>query len=260
MIFIGERINAGFKQVKRAILEKDADVIRSLARRQADSGANYLDVCLGTASADVDDLLWMIEQVQAEVDLPISIDNNKVAMIREAIKICRKPPLINSTTAVDERMDALFPIVAECGGSIIGLVMDEEGSPKSADKRMENAGKLIGKAMEYDLSMDQLFLDPIVMPLKFMQDQAKEILSAANQFKLFSDPPPHIVCGLSNVSNGATQKKLINRTFAVMMVANGMDAVILDVNDEELVNAILTAELFMDRTIYADSYVEAFRA
>ncbi len=260
MIFIGERINAGFKEVKRAILEKDADVIRQLARRQADHGANYLDVCLGTASADVNDLLWMIEQVQAEVDLPISIDNNKVSMIKEAVKICKKPPLINSTTAIDERMDALFPIVADCGGSIIGLVMDEEGSPKSADKRVENAGKLMAKAMEYGLSPEQLFLDPIVMPLKFMQDQCQHILTAAGQFKLFSDPPPHVVCGLSNVSNGATQKKLINRTFAVMMAANGLDAVILDVNDEELVNSLLTAELVMNRQIYADSYVEAFRS
>jgi 5-methyltetrahydrofolate corrinoid/iron sulfur protein methyltransferase len=259
MIFIGERINAGFKDIKAAITNKDGDVIREWARKQADAKATYLDVNLGTASNKIDDLVWMIEQVQEEVDLPISIDNNKPAFLREAIPACNKPPLINSVTAVEEQMNLLFPIVAEHGASIIGLVMDEEGSPKSAEKRVENAGKIVAKMMEYELSPEQLFIDPIVMPVKFMQGQAKEILSATSQFKLFSDPPCHTVCGLSNISNGTKHKKLINRTFAVMMVANGMDAVILDVTDKELMDALLTAEIIMDKSIYADSYLEAFR-
>jgi 5-methyltetrahydrofolate corrinoid/iron sulfur protein methyltransferase len=259
MIFIGERINAGFKDIKNAIVNKDGDVIKEWARKQADAQATYLDVNLGTASNKPEDLVWMIEQVQEEVDLPISIDNNKPSMIQEAISVCKKPPLINSSTAVEEKMEALLPIVAEHGASIIGLSMDETGSPKSADKRVEVAGTFFAKAMEYGISPEQLFLDPIVMPLKFMQEQAREILNAANQFTLFSDPPCHIVCGLSNISNGTTQQKLINRTFAVMMVANGMDAVIMDVCDEELMDAILTAELVMNKSIYADSYLEAFK-
>jgi 5-methyltetrahydrofolate corrinoid/iron sulfur protein methyltransferase len=259
MIFIGERINAGFKDIKEAIVAGDKDVIREWSRKQADAGADYIDVNLGTASNRPEDLCWMIEAVQEEVDLPISIDNNKPSMLIEAVPICKKPPLVNSTTAEDSKLDALLPIVAEHGASIIGLVMDETGSPKNADQRVENAGKILAKIMEYDMSPEQLFLDPIVMPLKFMQEQAAEILSAAGQFKLFSDPPPHIVCGLTNISNGTTHKKLINRVFAAMLIANGLDAVILNVLDEELVNTILTAELVMNRSIYADSYIEAFR-
>lgn len=259
MNFIGERINAGFKSIKAAIADKDADVIKETARRQVDAGANYIDVNMGTASNKPDVLCWMIEAVQDEVDAIISIDNNNAAILKEAIPVCKKPPLVNSVVAVDEKLDEILPIVAEYNASIIGLVMDESGSPKSADQRVENAGKLLAKAMEYDITMDRLFLDPIVMPLKFMQDQAKEILKAASQFQLFSDPPPHVVCGLSNVSNGTTQKKLINRTFAIMMIANGLDTIIMDVNDEELMNAVLTAELIMDKSIYADSYIEAFR-
>ena len=113
--------------------------------------------------------------------------------------------------------------------------------------------------MEYDISPEQIFLDPIVMPLKYMQEQAQEILKAASQFTLFSDPPCHIVCGLSNVSNGTTQKKLINRVYVAMLIANGLDAVILNMLDTELVDTILTAELAMNKSIYADSYLEAFR-
>jgi 5-methyltetrahydrofolate corrinoid/iron sulfur protein methyltransferase len=259
MILIGERVNAGFKDVKNAIINKDAKVIKGWARKQADAGASYIDVNLGTASNKAEDLCWMIDMVQEEVDTPISIDNNKPNMLKEAVKVCKKPPLINSTTAVEEKMNQLFPIVADHNASIIGLVMDEAGSPANADKRVENAGKLMEKAMEFNISPDQIFLDPIVMPLNCMQQQAKEILSAANQFKLFSDPPCHIVCGLTNISSGAKHTHLINRVFIAMMIANGCDAVICNVLDEELVNTILTAELIMEKTIYADSYIEAFR-
>ena len=201
----------------------------------------------------------MIEMVQEQVDTAISIDNNKPAMLKEAVTVCKKPPLINSTTAAEDKLDELLPIVAEHKASIIGLAMDEEGTPKTTDKRIENAGKILAKIMEYDIPPDRLFLDPIMMPLKHMQDQGKEILKAASQFQLFSDPPCHIVCGLSNASISTTHKKLINRVFVAMLIANGLDAVILDIMDEELINTILTADLIMDKSIYADSYIEAFR-
>ena len=259
MIFIGERVNAGFKDIKKAIQDKEGSAIQEWAKKQTDAKANYIDVNLGTASNKPEDLCWMIEQVQAAVDTPISIDNNRPAMLKEAIPVCNKPPLINSTPADEARMEELFPLVAEHNASIIGLAMDESGSPKTADKRVELAGTIMAKAMEYGIESDQIFLDPIVMPLKFMQEQCKEILNAASQFQMFSDPPPHIVCGLSNISNGTTHKRLINRIFAAMLVANGLDAVICDVTDTELVDAILTAELAMNKGIYADSYIEAFR-
>jgi len=133
--------------------------------------------------------------------------------------------------------------------------MDESGTPKSADARVEKAGMVVAAAMEAGIPTEHVFLDPIVMPLKFMQDQMKEILEATRQYKLFADPPPHIICGLSNVSNGTTHKKLINRIFLVMAIACGMDAAICDVMDSDLVGAAKTAELVMNKEIYADSYI-----
>ncbi len=259
MIFIGERINTGFKDIKAAVVEHDPQPIKDWAEKQAKAGSTYLDVNLGAASNKVEDLLWMIETVENTVELPISIDNNKPAMLKEAIPACKKPPLVNSLVAIDERMDELMPVIADNGASFIGLCMDEDGSPKSADKRVENAGKIMAKAMEYGIDSDQVFLDPIVMPLKFMQEQCSEIMKAAQQFTMFSDPPPHVVCGLSNVANSTKHKRLINRVFCAMMVANGLDAVICDICDDELVDTILTAELAMNKQIYADSYLEAFR-
>jgi len=255
MIFIGERINTGFKDVKQAVLDKDPGPLQSWAKKQTEAGASYLDVNLGAVSSKAADMCWMIETVQQAVDTPVCVDTNKPAILAEAIKACRPGMLINSTTAAAEKLDSMMPIAAEHDASIIGVVMDETGTPKDADKRVENAGAILAKAMELGIEPQRVFLDPIVMPLKFMQEQAKEVLEAVRQFLLFSDPPPHIVCGLSNISSGTTQKKLISRIFLAMAIGSGMDAAICDVMDTELVNAALTAELVMDREIYADSYV-----
>jgi 5-methyltetrahydrofolate corrinoid/iron sulfur protein methyltransferase len=259
MILIGERINTGFKDIKAAVADKNGQAIKDWAQKQTQAKATYLDVNLGPASNKVEDLIWMIEQVQEAVDTPISIDNNKPAMIKEAIKVCKKPPLINSTTAVEEQMNELMGLAKEYDARIIGLCMDETGSPKALDQRMEIAGMLMAKAMEIGLDSDQLCIDPIAMPLKYMQEQLKDILEAARNFQLLSDPPCHIVCGLSNIANGTKHKALINRTFCTMAIANGLDAVICDVTDSDLIDAVLTAELIMNRGIYADSYLEAFK-
>ena len=255
MIFVGERINTGFKDIKQAVADKDPKPLQEWAKKQAAAGANYIDVNLGAVSTDPAVMCWMIETVQNAVDTPISIDTNKTAILSEAIKVCNKSPLVNSTTAAQEKLQDFLPIVMEHNASVIGLAMDEAGTPKTADKRIENAAMLVAMAMEHGISPDRIFLDPIVMPLKFMQDQAKDTLEAVRQFTLISDPPPHIICGLSNVSSKTAHKKLISRTFLTMAIAGGMDAVICDVTDTELVNAVRTAELIMNKEIYADSYI-----
>jgi len=257
MIFVGERINTGFKDIKQAVMDKDPGPLQRWAKTQTEAGATYLDVNLGAVSADPADMCWMIETVQNAVDTPISIDTNKVNILAEAIKVCNKPPLINSTTAAPEKIEGVLPIAAEYNASFIGLVMDEAGTPKSADKRVEHAGTIVMCAMEHGIPPERIFLDPIVMPLKYMQEQAKEILEATRQFGLFSDPPPNVICGLSNVANGTTHKKLINRTFLTMAIGCGMTAAICDVCDTDLVNAAKCAELVMNKEIYADSFARS---
>jgi 5-methyltetrahydrofolate corrinoid/iron sulfur protein methyltransferase len=255
MIFIGERINTGFKDIKQAVQDKDPEPLRNWAHKQTEAGADYLDVNLGAVSSDPAVMCWMIETVQEAVDTKICIDTNKLNILTEALKICDKPPLINSTTAAPEKLDPILSLSVEHNTSFIGLVMDASGTPKSVDKRVENAGTIVARAMEMGIGTDRVFLDPIIMPLKHMQDQLPHILEAAGQFSLFADPPPHIICGLSNASSGTEHKKLIHQTLLAMLIAKGLDSVICDVLDTPLVNTALTAELIMNKVIFADSYV-----
>jgi len=258
MIFVGERINGGFKDIQRAVKEKDKSIIQHWARVQTKAGANYLDVNMGAASNKIDDFVWMIDTVQETVETPISIDTNKPAFIEKAIKACKHPPIINSTTADKEKLDQIVPLVVEHNASLIGLCMDKKGSPQDVNRRVELAAVIFSELIEKGLPPERLFLDPVVMPLKFLQPQANHILEAISQFKLLSEPPPHIIVGLSNISSKAKEIELINCIFLVMCIEAGLDAAICDVADEELVNSAITAEIILNKHIYSDSFLKAY--
>ena len=116
-------------------------------------------------------------------------------------------------------------------------------------------------AMEQGLSPEQIFIDPIVMPVSVAdaQDQSGRILEALPQIKMISDPPVMTTCGLSNISNNAKQRSLLNQAFLIMAMAVGMDSAIVDVCDEYLVNGVAAAEIVLNQRIYSDSFVQAFR-
>jgi len=261
---IGERINGSFKDVGRAIQERDKTVIQDWIARQTQDGADYLDVNMGAASRKPDDFAWLVETVASSTSLPLSIDCNRLDMFRIGLKAYRntvgdRPVILNSTTAEDSKLIPLLELASEHKAGILGVVMDEKGSPQDVDRRLELGGKIFAAAMDAGIPIEQIYLDPIVMPVKFMQDQAKNVLNAIQQMTTLSDPPPHISVGLSNISSKAEERKLINRTFMVMAMAVGLDAAILNVCDEEMRQAIATAELMLGMEIYSDAYLKAYR-
>jgi 5-methyltetrahydrofolate corrinoid/iron sulfur protein methyltransferase len=132
--------------------------------------------------------------------------------------------------------------------------------PSTTDKRVEIAAKIMAAAMENGIATDQLYIDPITLPVNCAQDQPTRVFDAISQFLMLSDPPPHTCIGLSNISQRLKEHQLLNRTFLIMCMAHGLDSAILDPLDEELMNAMITAELVMNKFIYADSYLEAARA
>jgi 5-methyltetrahydrofolate corrinoid/iron sulfur protein methyltransferase len=260
MIIIGERINGGFKDIVQAVKEKDRSIIQKWARKQTEAGADYIDVNIGAVSNKVEDFLWMIETVQNTVDTPISIDSNKVEFVKRALEICVKEPIINSTTAHEEKLEQMVPLAVQHNASLIGVCMDEKGSPQDVNRRVELGAKIFVSTTEKGLPSEKIFLDPVTMPLKFLQPQASYVLEALRQFKLLYDPPPHMVIGLSNISSQTKEAALINRIFLVMAVESGLDAAICDATDKELVNAAIAAELILNKQIYSDSFIKAYHA
>jgi 5-methyltetrahydrofolate corrinoid/iron sulfur protein methyltransferase len=264
-ILIGERINGSFKDVLKAVQEKDPGVIKEWVAKQEAAGANYLDVNMGTASRDADDFAWLVRVVAESASVPLSIDCNRLDMFTAGLQTYRdvvgeeRAVLINSTTAEDSKLFPLLEMAAQYKAGIVGVVMDERGSPQDVDRRVELGGKIFAAALDAGIPGDQIFLDPIVMPVKFMQDQTKHVLDAIQQMTMLSDPPPHISIGLSNVASKTEERKLINRTFLVMAMAVGLDTAIMNVCDEEMMQAVATAEILLGQEIYSDAYLKAYR-
>ncbi len=260
MILIGERINAGFKDIANAIRTKNPTAVEKWAVAQAEAGASYLDVNIGAASRDPADMAWLVETVQEVVPTKISVDSTKIETIEAGLDaIDGRGVLINSTTADPGKLEKTVPLAVKYNAMLLGLAMDDRGSPQNVDRRVENGAMVFITAMEGGLDPDRIILDPILMPLKFMQEQAGFVLEAIEQYTHLSDPPPHISVGLSNIGSKAAERRRIVRTFLIMAMARGLDAAICNVCDEELIAAVATAELVLNKEIYSDSYVRAFQ-
>ncbi|MBN2097410.1 MAG: dihydropteroate synthase [Candidatus Omnitrophica bacterium] len=260
MLVIGERINGMFKDVGKAIVDQDKQVIQDLAKKQLVAGADVLDVNVGPAAADaVGAMQWLVETIQEAVDLPLALDSTKFEVIEAGLKLVKKKAIINSTSAKKEKLEKLIPLAKQYGAGLIGLTMGETGIPRDRHQRSEFAAVIVSACMEAGIDLGGLYLDPIILPVNVAQPQALEVLEAIREFQLLSDPPPKTVVGLSNVSQGAEQRSLINRTFLVMAQAMGLSAAIADPLDKELMDALITAELLLNKHIYCASYLDAYK-
>jgi len=259
MIIIGERINGMFSDIARAIRRRDPGPVQEWARRQEAMGAAYLDLNVGPAAADrVAAMRWLVEVTQEASKLPLCLDSTDYDAIAAGLEICKGPAMINSVPAVQEKMDRVFAMAARYGAEIIGLAMNETGVPRDAESRVALAVELVANCDAHAIPIDKLYIDPIVLPVNVGQDQGPAVFETLRQIKLLSDPPPKTTLGLSNISQGTKNRELINRIFVVMAMACGLDSAIGDACDEELVKAVATARILLNKDIYCDSYVKIF--
>ena len=260
MIIIGELINGMYRDVDRAIVNREADIIQHLALEQIKEGAVALDINTGPYSKNPgDDMKWLVETIQTVVDVPLALDSANADVIEGGLKLAKKRAIINSTSADPEKMDIIFDLAKRYNSQVIGLTIDKSGVPNNKGKRVELAAAIVAKAIEHGINTDDLYLDPVLLPLNVAQAQGLEVLESIREFRLLCDPAPQTTFGLSNLSQGTKARSLINRTFLTMAVANGLTSAILDPLDKKLMDALITAELVLNKNIYCDSFLEAYR-
>lgn len=260
MFIIGELINGMYKDIGKAIKEKSKARIQECALEQISSGADALDVNCGPASArPVEDIKWLVEVIQEVTDKPLALDSSKPQVIEAGLKVMKNKAIINSTTADAEKLGILVPLAKKYNAKLIGLTISAKGIPQNKDQRLELAATIVASCAEQEFPIEDLYLDPIVMPVNVAQAQMKDILEAIREFKIISEPAPKAIVGLSNVSQGTCLRSLVNRTFLTMAIACGLDAAILDPLDKDLMDTAITAELILNKQIYCDAYLDAYR-
>lgn len=260
MFIIGELINGMYQHIGKAIKDKDKTVIQKCALDQIKSGADALDVNCGPASKDpVTDIKWLVEAIQEVTDKPLCLDSSKPKVIESGLSVIKNKGIINSTTADQEKLDTLVPLAKKYNAKLIGITISSKGIPQNKDQRLELAANIVANCAEKAFPIEDLYLDPIVLPVNVAQAQMKDILESIHEFKIISDPSPKTIIGLSNVSQGTCARSLINRIFLTMAISFGLDAAILDPLDKDLIDASITAELILNKQIYCDSYLDAYR-
>ncbi|HOV89221.1 MAG TPA: dihydropteroate synthase [Syntrophorhabdaceae bacterium] len=236
MLLIGENINIMSRKIGEAIKNKDPEPIRKLAIAEAEAGMDMLDINLGPARKDGPEIMeWMVKTVQEVVDLPLSLDTTNIEAMEAGLRVHRGKALINSISARPERIMALMPLAKKYNAGFIGLTLGVEGIPRDANERGLLAAQIIAEATNYGIPEEDIWLDPIVLPVNSQQIQIQGCTEFAMMLNDLA-PNSKSTCGISNVSNGVPKhlRAILNRTYLIILKRYGMYSAIADAFDEEL--------------------------
>jgi 5-methyltetrahydrofolate--homocysteine methyltransferase len=259
MILIGEKINGSIPSMAKAIAEKNEAHIRDLAKKQADAGAAFIDVCASVPEAEeLDTLKWLFDLVQSVTDVPISIDSPSAKIIAQAIPLCKKPGLINSVSMEGDKVDTIFPLISDSKWECVCLLSDDTGIPKSAADRLRVFGNLMKKAEQYKLSPNRLHIDPLIEMLCTSDDGIAKVTETMQTVKA-QYPTIHLTGGASNISFNLPMRKFINRAFIILAMNAGMDSAIIDPLNKDMMGLIYAAEALLGQDELCMEYIGAFR-
>lgn len=259
-LIVGERINpTGKAKFKQALRDHDIEYILREAVSQQDNGAHILDVNVGLPGIDEAAVMEeVVRELQAITDLPLQIDTSDPAAMERALRIYNGKPLINSVSGKEESMEAVFPLAAKYGGVVIGLCLDENGIPDTAEGRLEVGRKIISRASQYGIRPEDIILDGLCMTVS---SDSKGALTTLETLRRIRDElGVGTVLGVSNISFGLPQREIINGAFFTMAMECGLGAAIINPNSEAMMRAYYSFNALMDRDPQCSSYIERYGA
>ncbi|MFA5367477.1 MAG: dihydropteroate synthase [Dehalococcoidia bacterium] len=261
MLIIGERINATNKSVGQAIASRDKEFLTGLARKQADAGADYIDVNagVGVGSEGTAAIEWLIDLVQEAVDKPLCIDSDDPDMIEAALKRYRGDKvMINSVNAEPEKLERIGRLVVEWNAKVVALIMKEGNIPRAVAERMEAAETIMEHLGRLGVSEDRIYFDPLVLPISVDTSQGMVTLKTIERIKS-RFPTAKTVMGLSNISYGLPNRGMVNRSFMLMSAGAGLDAAILDPLDARMMSLVRIGDMLTGNDQGCRKYIRAHR-
>jgi 5-methyltetrahydrofolate--homocysteine methyltransferase len=256
-VLIGERINpAGKKKLTDSLKLGSLDVVRSEALAQVQAGADILDVCVGTFGVDEVDLLpKAVQAVMETVDVPLCIDSANAEALKAALKVYKGKPLINSVTGEEHSLNTIIPLAKEYGAALVGLVQDDEGIPKNAERRIAIAHKIVERAEKAGISRADIVIDCLTFAVGADTNAGPSMLEAIRKIK--EQLGVNVTLGASNISFGLPDREYLTSAFVVMTIAAGMTCLIVDV--ARVRSIVLAADLILAKDSRARRYIAAFR-
>jgi len=257
---IGERINTTLKKVQAAVADRDAEYIQSDVRLQTEAGATYIDVNAGARIGHEEaDMRWLLEVVQGATDLPLCLDSPDPNILEMAYGLVNKKPMINSISLEKDRFTPMIKYLQGKECRIIALCMDDSGMPKTAEDIFSRASSLVQELEKIGFKKDDIFIDPLIQPMSVDISNGTMAMQAVK--KIMTElAGVHTTGGLSNVSYGLPQRRIINRCFLAMMIANGYDSAIMDPLDKDIMAIMNTADMLAGHDQFCMNYIKGVRA
>jgi 5-methyltetrahydrofolate--homocysteine methyltransferase len=254
---IGERINpSGRKKLTQALQSGNLDMVRSEAIAQVKAGADIIDVNVGATGIDEVDLLpKAVKIVMEAVEVPICIDAESPKALEAALKVYKGRPIVNSVKGEKKSLETVLPIIKEYGAVVIGLTIDDEGLPKTADKRVSIAGKIIERAEKLGIPRQDVIIDTLAMAIAADSKAGLPVLDAIR--RITAEFGVNQTLGASNISFNLPDRELINVAFLDAVISAGVTCPIVDASKVRA--AILSIDLVLGRDNYAQRYIRAFR-
>ena len=256
-VLIGERINpTGKKKLAEALRAGDLEIVRQEALDQVQAKADILDVNVGTTGVDEVALLpQALRAVMDTVYVPLCIDSSNPRALAAALKTYRGKALINSVTGQDESLNEILPVVKEYRAAVIGLTMDEEGIPKSTDRRVSIAHKIIERAEAIGIPREDVIIDCLNMPAAADSQASLTVIQAIGRIK--AELGVNMTLGASNISFGLPDRTLLNSAFLAMVIQLGVTCPVVDV--AKVRSFVLATDALLGRDTYMKRYIQAYR-
>lgn len=255
---IGERINpTGKKKFKEALLNNDIDYILNQAIEQIHAGAEILDVNVGLPGVDEKEMMIKaIKSIQSIAETPLQIDSTIPEVLEAALRVYNGKPIVNSVNGEEKSLKTVLPLVKKYGAAVVGLTLDENGIPKSADKRFEIAKRILDNAISIGIPKEDVFIDCLTLTASAEQDGVVETLKAVNRVK--TELGLKTVLGVSNISFGLPGRELVNHTFLAMALTNGLDLPIINPNIAAMSGTVRAYRLLMGHDKNSVEYIDAY--
>lgn len=255
---IGERINpTGKKRFKEALLREDMDYILDQALQQTGAGADLLDVNVGLP--EIDEPAMMVRTVKAlqgVTDAPLQLDSSDRQALEAGLRAYNGKPIVNSVNGDDQVLDALLPLVKKYGAAVVGLTLDRNGIPKTAEERLAVARHILDKALAYGIRREDVYIDCLTLTVSAEPQAAAETLKAVALVK--EELGLKTVLGVSNISFGLPGRPLINQNFLTMAMTHGLDLPILNPNVEAMTAAVRCYHLLTNQDADAKAFITAY--
>ena len=253
---VGELLNTSRPAIQKAVAQRDAHTIQQLVLSQEKEGAGYIDINAGAGvQTENRDMQWLILTVQAVATVPLCIDSPNPRVLASAWDILDQAPMINSISLEKNRFKPMLDLLKGRDCQVVALCMDDTGMPATAAQVCRRADALVSGLTGIDIDPGAIWIDPLVGPVSTHTGNGLVALEAVGTLRT-EIPGIHTVCGLSNISFGLPNRRLVNRMFLALMIAQGLDGAIMDPLDRDLTAALKTTQMLMDRDAYCLNFMD----